>query len=150
MIGLLRAAHVIGVLWWAGGVVMMTATILPALRRSGLRDSERAAVFRQIRRRFALQARVAMLLVGASGAYLLTHLGGFARLRPALGWWIDLMLVSWALFAFLLFALEPLAIVQRSGMLRRPAAFLTLHAVLSALLLATAACGVIGSHGGFF
>lgn len=150
MLSLARAVHVIGVLWWAGGVLTVTATILPALRHSGLPESERAAVFARIRRRFAWQARVATLLVGASGAYLITYLGGIARLRPSLGWWIDLMIVTWSVFALLLFVLEPLGIMHRAGLARRPAAFLTMHVVLSALLLATVACGVIGSHGGIF
>src|SRR5690606_23487914 len=103
MLSLARAVHVLGVLWWVGGVAMVTATILPALRSAGLSDAERQRIFRTIRGRFVWQARAAVLLVGASGAYLLAYLGGIARLRAATaGWWIDLMLFTWAVFALLL------------------------------------------------
>lgn len=148
MINIARAAHVLGVLWWVGGVAMVTATILPALRRSGLSEPERLLAFKQIQRRFVWQARGAVLLVGASGAYLLVYLGGLARLRPSVGWWIDLMLVTWAVFAMLLFVLEPLGLMHKTGLMRRPRAFLAVHVLLLSLALAAVAAGVIGAHGG--
>lgn len=150
MLSLARAVHVLSVLWWVGGVAMVTATILPALRRADLSADERQHVFREIRRRFAWQARAAVLLAGASGAYLLMYLGGIARLRVAAGWWVDLMLVTWGLFALLLFVLEPLGLMHRTGIMHRPRAFLLLHAFLLSLALATIAAGVIGAHGGIY
>src|SRR5690606_4192347 len=101
-------------------VVMVTATILPALKYAGLPEAERLRAFKEIRRRFALQARIAMLLVGASGVYMLLNLGGLARLALSIGWWIDLMIVTWTIFALLLFVLEPLGVMHKTGLARRP------------------------------
>lgn len=151
MMSLARAVHVLGVIWWVGGVAMVTASILPGLKSAGLSDAERLRIFRTIRSRFVWQARVAVLLVGASGGYLLAYLGGIARLRigPA-GWWIDLMLVTWAVFALLLFVLEPLGLMRRTGIARKPRAFFLMHVFLLALALVTAASGVIWAHGGIY
>ncbi|HEY8521068.1 MAG TPA: hypothetical protein VIN61_13375 [Gammaproteobacteria bacterium] len=151
MLSLARALHVLGVLWWVGGVAMVTASIVPALRQADLTDEERRRIFGKIRARFVWQARAAVLLVGATGAYLLTYLGGIARLRSlAVGWWIDLMILTWAVFALLLFVLEPLGIMQKTGIGRRPRAFLIMHAGLLALALAAVASGVIWAHGGIY
>lgn len=150
MLSLARALHVLGVLWWVGGVAMVTATLLPALRRTGLSEPERQQVFKTIRRRFAWQARIAVLLVGATGGYLLTYLGGLVRLRTEAGWWIDLMLATWSVFALLLFVLEPLGVMHRTGIGRRPRAFLLMHVLLLTLALATVGAGVIGAHGGLY
>lgn len=151
MMSLARAVHVLGVIWWVGGVAMVTASILPALRSTALPDAERRRIFRSIRGRFVWQARAAVLLVGASGAYLLAYLGGVARLRsgPA-GWWVDLMIVTWAVFALLLFVLEPLGLMQRTGIARKPRTFLLMHVLLLTLALVTAASGVIWAHGGIY
>ena len=151
MLSLARALHVLGVIWWVGGVAMVTATILPALRNAGLADAERRRIFGRIRARFVWQARAAVLIVGASGAYLLAYLGGIARLRsgPA-GWWIDLMIVTWAVFALLLFVLEPLGLMKRTGIATKPLAFLLMHALLLVLALVTVASGVIWAHGGIY
>jgi len=87
--------------------------------------------------------------VGAVGAYLLASLGGTARLILPSGWWIDLMILTWSVFALLLFVLEPLGLLEKTGLWRRPCGFLTLHALLRGLALVTVAVAVIGSHGGF-
>lgn len=151
MLSLARALHVVGVIWWVGGVAMVTATILPALRSAGLPDTERQRIFGAIRRRFVWQARAAVLLVGASGAYLLAYLGGIARLRTAAGgWWIDLMLVTWTVFALLLFVLEPLGLMHKTGIARKPRAFLLMHVLLLVLALVTVAAGAIFAHGGIY
>ncbi len=147
---LARMLHVLGVVWWVGGVLMVTATILPALRRSGLSEAERQQAFKQIRRRFAWQARAAVLLVAASGSYMLVHLGGLSRLALRFGWWIDLMIVTWTIFALILFVLEPLGIMQKTGLMRRPRAFLLMHVFLTGISLATVAASVLGAHGAFY
>lgn len=149
MIQLVRAAHVLGVVWWIGGVAMVTATLLPLLVCKDRSEPERLAVFRQIRRRFAWQARGAVLLVGATGVDLLIRLGGLARLAWPAGWWIDLMIFTWALFFMMLFVLEPLGVLQKAGLMHKPRIFLTVHIVLLGLGLAAIAAGVVGAHGGW-
>lgn len=151
MLSFARALHVLGVIWWVGGVAMVTATILPALRNAGLSEAERQRIFRTIRTRFVWQARASILIVGVTGAYLLDYLGGIARLRiVAAGWWIDLMLFTWGLFALLLFVLEPLGLMQRTGIAHKPRAFFLMHVFLLVLALVTAGAGVMWAHGGIY
>ncbi len=149
MIELARAAHVLGVVWWIGGLAMVTATLWPVLVRNGVSAPERLRQFREIRRRFAWQVRGAVIIVGATGAYLLYRLGGLARLDSAAGWWIDLMILTWGVFFMMLFVLEPLGVMQKTGLMQRPRAFLGVHIVLLGLGLAAIAAAVIGSHGGW-
>ena len=149
MIGLARAAHVLGVVWWIGGVAMVTATLWAVLIRDAASDPERLRLFREIRRRFAWQVRAAILVVGATGACLLYRLGGLARLEWAAGWWIDLMIFVWGVFFMLLFVLEPLGAMHKAGLLQKPRAFLAVHVVLLSLGLAAIAAAVVGGHGGW-
>ncbi|HEX5421804.1 MAG TPA: hypothetical protein VFY39_17575 [Gammaproteobacteria bacterium] len=149
MINIARAVHVLGVLWWIGGLAMITATVLPALMHSELSETDRQRMLGPLRRRFAWQVRAALLLVGGAGGYMLDRLGGFARLGLAQGWWIDLMLLTWGLFVLMLFVIEPLGLLDKSPLAQRPRAFLALHVFLLVLTLATVACGVVEAHGGF-
>ncbi|MGH8427613.1 MAG: hypothetical protein ACRES7_06495 [Gammaproteobacteria bacterium] len=143
----LLALHVLGVVWWIGGVALVTAVLLPMFGR--LPDQERIERIKQFEHRFAIQARIAVLLVGITGFWMLALTGGLARLSFAHGWWLDLMILVWALFALMLFVAEPLRLPARIGLMRRRHGFLLLHAVMLALALAAIACGVIGSRGGF-
>jgi len=144
---ILLAVHVLGVVWWIGGVAMVTATLLPIFNR--LPAPERIQRIRALEHRFGNQARTAVVLVGISGFWMLGLSGGFARLRLAYGWWIDLMLLVWVLFTAMLFVAEPLRLPAKTGLIHRPRAFLALHALLLALALLAIACGVIGARGGF-
>lgn len=144
---ILLALHVLGVVWWVGGVAMVTAVLLPIFNR--LPPPERIQWIKQLEARFANQARIAVVLVGITGFWMLGISGGFARLRFAYGWWIDLMLLVWVLFGVMLFVAEPLRLPARIGLIHKPGAFLAVHAVLLALALAAILCGVVGARGGF-
>ena len=144
---ILLAIHVLGVVWWIGGVAMVTATLLPIFNR--LPEPERIQRMRELERRFANQARAAVVLVGISGFWMLGITGGLARLRFAYGWWIDLMLLVWVVFTVMLFVAEPLRVPAKIGLARKPGRFLALHAMLLTLALLAIACGVIGARGGF-
>ncbi len=144
---ILLATHVLGVVWWVGGVAMVTATLLPIF--NGLPPPERLQRIRQLEHRFAHQARAAVMLVGITGFWMLGLSGGLARLQFAHGWWIDLMLLVWVLFSAMLFVAEPLRLPARLGLIHKPRAFLALHAVLLVLALAAIAGGVTGARGGF-
>ncbi|MGH8232607.1 MAG: hypothetical protein ACREPU_00185 [Rhodanobacteraceae bacterium] len=144
---ILLAIHVLSVVWWIGGVAMVTATLLPIFNR--LPADERIQRIKQLEDRFANQARIAVLLAGISGFWMLGLTGGFARLRFAHGWWLDLMLLVWVLFAVMLFIAEPLRLPAKIGLIQNSGKFLALHAALLILALAAIACGVIGSRGGF-
>lgn len=144
---ILLALHVLSVVWWIGGVAMVTAVLLPMFGR--LPDQQRIDRIKQLEHRFATQARIAVLVVGITGAWMLALSGGFARLSFAYGWWLDLMALVWLLFALMLFVAEPLHLPARTGLIHSRTGFLLLHAVLLALGLAAVAGGVIGSRGGF-
>lgn len=139
----LLTIHVLGVVWWVGGVAMVTATLLPIFNR--LPADERIRRIKQLEGRFAIQARIAVLLVGITGFWMYT----LAPEAIARSWWVGLMMLVWALFAVMLFIAEPLHLPARLGVIRKPRAFLVLHAVLLTLALAAIACGVIGARGGF-
>lgn len=144
----LLAAHVLGVLWWVGGVCMVTGVLLPLF--NALPDAERVARIHALEARFANQARLAVLVVGITGFWMLWMTGGWPRLALATGWWIDLMLLVWVAFTLMLFVAEPLGLPRRLGLLHKRRAFWLIHAVLLALALAAVVAGVIGSRGGLY
>ena len=146
MFDILLAVHVLSVVWWIGGVSTVTASLLPVFNR--LPAPERIRRIHEFEGRFANQARIAVLLAGATGFWMLKLKYGFAYLHQG-GWWIALMMLVWAQFVVMLFIAEPLRLPARIGLIRKPRAFLVLHAVLLTLALAAIACGVIGARGGF-
>ena len=75
-----RAAHIIAVVVWIGGVWLVTTVLLPRMKEKPPEDWVRE--FDAFERRFAPQARIAVLLVVLSGLYMLY---GPPRLRPC-GW----------------------------------------------------------------
>ena len=106
-------------------------------------------------RRFALQARVAVLLVLLSGLYMLYRYSLWDRFVDARYWWMHLMVAVWLLFAVLLYVLEPLVVhrvIDRRAS-AAPGATLTLmlrfHAVMLALALLAIFAAVGGAHGLF-
>lgn len=100
------AIHVISVIWWIGGLAMVTTVLLPGLRQGFHPDPGSALTY--IERHFAPQARVAVLLVGITGVYMLSRLHAWSWLGSGRFWWLDAMLGYWFLFALMLFVLEPL------------------------------------------
>lgn len=142
-LNILLAFHVLGVVWWIGGVSMVTATLLPIFNR--LPSDERIQRIKQLEHRFANQARVAVLVVGITGFWM------YSLVPDAIAqtWWVGLMLLVWVLFTVLLFIAEPLRLPAKLGLIHKPVAFLGVHAVLLTLALAAVFCGVVGARGGF-
>ena len=97
-----RALHVLFVVIWIGGVSMATSVVLPAVRRGDLGEN-RLAAFQAIERRFAWQARTAIVVVGLTGFYMVWRLDLWDRFRTASFWWMHAMVCLWLLFAFILF-----------------------------------------------
>src|SRR3546814_16676879 len=81
-----RALHVLAVVIWIGGVAMATTVALPAVRRGDL-GADRLRAFHAIEHRFVWQARAAVLLVGASGLYMVAKLDLGGRFRSLDFWW---------------------------------------------------------------
>ncbi len=106
-IALAVALHILAIVWWIGGVAMVTTVLLPAARAmSDPRDG--LAMFRRIEERFAWHARVATLLAGASGLYMILVLGISSYFFVPAYWWLDAMVLVWAIFTLVLFIGEPL------------------------------------------
>lgn len=151
-LALARAIHVVAVVIWIGGVAMVTTVLLPAIRRAPLSENP-VAFFERIERRFAVQARVLVLVAGLSGFYMLDRLGAWSRYLDVGSWWLHAMTLVWAIFMLILFVLEPLVLHRRLRERgeRDPLGTLALlqraHWVLLVLSLVAAAGAVAGSHG---
>lgn len=146
------ALHVLAIVWWIGGVAMVTTVILPACRR--IADPREGVVaFQRFEARFAWQARVATLLAAVTGFFLVDRLGLWSSFCIATDWWLDAMVGVWGLFTLVLFVVEPLALHSWLGRMatRAPARTLTLlqrlHGVALALSLITVFGAAAGSHG---
>lgn len=149
-----RVLHVLGVVVWIGGVSMATTVALPAIRRGAL-GADPLAAFKAFEGRFVWQARAAVLLVGASGFYMVERLDLWARFADPGFWWMHAMVGLWSIFVLLLFVVEPLILHRHFAKWARqePArAFRMLHrahVVLLVLALTTVFGAVAGSHGWF-
>ena len=125
---------------------------LAAIRRGQLGGNWLAA-FEAIERRFVWQARIAILLVGGTGFYMIEEGALWDRFSSLAYWWMDAMVGLWSVFAIGLFLVEPLILDRRLRALtiRRPAATFAwlagVHWLLLTLSLVTVFGAVAGSHG---
>ena len=150
-----RALHILGVVLWIGGVAFVTTVLLPSVRRLKS-PAERVAFFEAIEGRFAWQARVTTLLVGATGLHLVQAWNLWDRFASASYWWMHAMVAVWAVFTLMLFVAEPLFLhrwlLERArhdpeGTFRR---IERLHWVLLTISLVTVVGAVAGAHGWMF
>ncbi len=151
-IAIARAVHVICVVIWIGGVSMVTTIVLPAVRRLDT-AAKRVGLFEAIEGRFVWQARIATLLVGASGFYMADRLDVWVRFRMVQFWWMHAMVLVWLVFTIILFVGEPLVMWarKRRGIVSAPDVNVTrmqrLHWLLLVLSVITVMAAVAGSHG---
>lgn len=147
---LARAIHVLSVVMWIGGVAFVTTVTMPAIRRS-TPPAGRLAAFHRFESRFAPQARVWVLLAGASGLWMMWRASMWSRFDDGRYWWMHAMVCLWTLFALMLFVIEPFLLHRRMEASPDPARIFTrmewMHRVLLALALLTVAAAVAGSHG---
>lgn len=109
---LARVVHVTSVLFWIGGVVFVTLVVFPAVRAEYLPE-ERLKHFHRIEGRFALQARIWVLLAGASGIWMTWRGQLWGLFLDPHYWWMHAMVCVWLIFAVMLFVLEPLYLHRR-------------------------------------
>jgi uncharacterized membrane protein len=147
-----RAVHVLALVHWIGGVAMVTTIVLPRAR--AMADARTAlTLFETFEGRFAAQARVSILLAGLSGFYMLDKLQAWARLLDPAFWWLVLMVAVWAVFALMVFVLEPLFVhrlFHNYALRDKERAFalaIRLHAAALTVSVVAIAAGVLGAHG---
>jgi uncharacterized membrane protein len=147
-----RALHVLAVVIWIGGVMMITTVVLPAVRRGDL-GPDRTAAFQAIEHRFVWQARASVIIAGLTGFYMVARVDLWDRFKSADFWWMHAMVGVWLLFAIVLFVAEPIFLHRyfRAWCAAAPEAALAwlhrAHLVLLALSLVTIAGAVAGSQG---
>ncbi len=152
---LARVLHVLGVVLWIGGVSFVTTVLLPSL--GGVPDpARRLELFERLEGRFAFQARIATLVTGLSGFYLLHYLDAWGRYASAQYWWVHLMTIVWLAFTLVLFVLEPLFLHRwfhekaTADAARAFRVAQAMHVVLLTLSLVAVFGAVAGSHGWSF
>lgn len=147
---LVRAAHVVAVVLWIGGVGFVTTVLLPGVRAEHP-PSQRLAVFLRLERRFAWQARILVAAVGATGAAMVQAYGLWPRLSSFGSWWLSAMVAVWLIFAAMLFVLEPFVLHRAFARAHAPDRVFSrleaAHWVLLGLSLITVAGAVAGVHG---
>jgi uncharacterized membrane protein len=149
---LARALHIVAVVMWIGGVAFVTTVLIPSLRTLNC-DENPLQLFEHLEGRFALQAKVATLLTGLSGFWMLNYLSAWSRYLDFQFWWLHLMTAIWFIFTLVLFVLEPLflhKLFHRLAEQDNDAAFKKLqimHRVLLSLSLLAVATAVAGGHG---
>jgi uncharacterized membrane protein len=148
---LARAAHVLSIVHWIGGVAFVTLVVLPVARRS-VDPLNGLALFEAVEQRFSAQVRVSVPLAGLSGFYMAERLDAWPRFLDATQWWLGAMALLWLLFMAILFVIEPLAGHRLLAAGRAdPDATLGFlqeaHWLLLGVGTAVAGAAVLGAHG---
>lgn len=150
-----RVIHVLAILFWIGGVAMVTTVLLPAVRRFKSPD-EQIAFFDQVERRFAMQSRISTLLAGLSGLYMIMRLDAWNRFAMPEFWWMHAMVLVWLIFTLMLFVAEPWFLhhwFEARAKVAPQATFRLIQALHWALLgvsLITFIGAAAGAHGLYF
>jgi uncharacterized membrane protein len=149
---LARTLHVLSVVLWIGGVAFVTTILIPSLIK--ITDSDnRLNLFETLEGKFAFQARIATLITGLSGYYMLDVMNAWERYQHLQFWWMHLMTFIWFVFTLVLFVLEPLVLhrwFREQALKNSDKAFAWLHRmhkILLSLSLLAIFSAVAGSHG---
>ena len=141
-----RAIHVLAVVVWIGGAAMVTTVILPMVRRAPM-PAEGQVLLEAVERRFIWQARIATLLVAASGFYMVQRLDLWNRFRNIEFWWMHAMVLLWLIFTEPLTARAHRKHGSQPASKRRLSFMQWLHWVLLLLSAITVLAAVAGSQG---
>ncbi len=102
-----RALHVIGVVLWIGGVAFVTTVLIPSLKNIN-GSTNKLELFKQLEGKFSFQAKLATLVTGISGFFMIEVMNAWDRYQHLQYWWMHLMTLIWFIFTLILFVLEPL------------------------------------------
>lgn len=147
-----RAVHVLAVLMWIGGVAFVTTVLMPSIRAAHP-PADRMTAFHKIEDRFARQARMWVLLAGASGFWMVNRAELWDRFADLRFWWMHAMVGVWAAFTLMLFVAEPLFMHRRMAAPNQPpdrfARMERMHRLALVLAVVTVLGATAGSHGMF-
>lgn len=152
---LARVIHVLAVVFWIGGVAMVTTVIIPSVKKLKSKE-ERIKTFEEIEGRFAIQAKITTLLTGLSGFYMLYRLDAWERYLDYKYWWLHAMTLVWIIFTLILYVLEPLILHRlfKKYAMENPEKTFNimhrLHWLLLSISFLTIIGAVAGCHGLFF
>ncbi|HEB29106.1 MAG TPA: hypothetical protein ENI05_15380 [Porticoccus sp.] len=150
-----RSLHIIGVVLWIGGVAFVTTVLIPSLKRISASEN-RLELFERLENKFSFQAKIATLITGISGVYMLFFMDVWSRYLELQFWWMHLMTFVWFIFTVVLFVLEPLFLhrwFHQKATDNSDIAFMrlhTMHIILLLLSLIAVFGAVAGSHGFLF
>lgn len=144
---LMRLVHILAVTLWIGGVGFVTLVVMPVLRVSAPAE-DRFVRFAQFEHRFARQARVWVLLAGASGVWMIWRADLWSRFTEIDFWWMHLMVAVWTVFALMLFVIEPMHQHRSPAQETWSEARFVRMTRLHQLLLLASVCAILGAVGG--
>ena len=146
---LARIVHIIGIVFWIGGVAFITTVLIPSIKK--LPDShERLNLFEKLEGPFAKQAKLMTLLTVFSGAYMLEAMQAWHHFLSLEFWWLHLMSFIWLIFTVVLFVFEPLFLhewFKKKALQDSDKTFSRLH-LMHKLLLALSLLAVFGAMAG--
>src|SRR5690606_22450968 len=102
-----RVLHVLAIVFWIGGVAMVTMVILPYLKSAEKVSLRRMVVFRSIEKRFSLPVKISVFITLLSGLYMMEALNYWNVFFEPENWWLQSMAWLWIVFAIILFVVEP-------------------------------------------
>lgn len=142
--------HVIGVIIWIGGVAFVTTVIFPMMYRTE-GSLEKALLFQRVEHRFAGMVRWLIVIVGATGFWILSGKYGFGILFQARGLGILIMLAAWAFYTGVLLSERKVfarifADPERIDMDRALKIINAMHWLLLTISFAAVAAGVWFGH----
>jgi len=144
---LARVVHVVSVVMWIGGVAFVTTTAMPAIRAAEPPE-RRLAAFHRFEQRFVWQARIWVLLAGASGVWMTQSGGLWDRFSDPAFWWMHAMVAVWLVFFAMLFVIEPLVLQRRMTASSQPERDFDRMERMHRVVLALALTAVIGAAAG--
>ena len=109
---LARVIHILAIIFWIGGVAFVTLVVFPAIRHTSAPEF-RLEAFHKIEGRFSWQARIWVLLAGASGIWMVQRADLWSHFLDPAFWWMHAMVGLWMVFAIILFIAEPLVLHRR-------------------------------------
>lgn len=147
---LARVLHIFAIVPWIGGVAFVTTVLMPAIRRNEP-PHERLAAFHRFEAGFAWQARLWVGLAGLSGLWMVHRADLWHRFADLQFWWMHAMVAVWAVFAAMLYVIEPLFLHRRMERSPSPegdfARMERMHRILLLASLLAVAGAMAGAHG---